>query len=119
MVETPLLAWPGRKGGLRQRAMEVIEEVGLADRIRHRPKELSGGERQRVAIARALMNRPRILFADEPTGNLDSKTGAQIIKLLRRYNERHGQTTVMVTHDRAIADQAGRKLTLQDGALVA
>jgi lipoprotein-releasing system ATP-binding protein len=119
MVDTPPRRWLGRRKQLRDRAREVIEEVGLADRIRHRPKELSGGERQRVAIARALMNRPTILLADEPTGNLDSKTGSQIMKLLRRYNERHGQTTVMVTHDRALADEATRTLVMKDGVLVA
>ena len=116
MVETPLAGWPARRGPSRRRAREVLERVGLGERLAHRPKELSGGERQRVAIARALMNRPRLLLADEPTGNLDSATGRQIMKLFGECN-RQGQTIVMVTHDAALAAEAGRTLLLKDGRL--
>ena len=116
MVDTPLARWPGRRKRLRAAAGEILDRLGLAERLRHRPRELSGGERQRVAIARALMNRPRLLLADEPTGNLDSKTGRQILELLRSFHQA-GQTLVMVTHDASIAQQASRVLTLRDGVL--
>jgi len=117
MVDTGVHRWFSRRNVLRTRAREAIEQVGLSERMKHRPQELSGGERQRVAIARALMNEPRVLLADEPTGNLDSKTGRQIIDLLREYNRRAGQTTVMVTHDASLAEQADRILHLRDGRL--
>jgi putative ABC transport system ATP-binding protein len=97
---------------------EVIGKVGLADRRTHRPAELSGGQQQRVAIARALVSRPTVVFADEPTGNLDSKTSGEILELLRDSVESYGQTTVMVTHDPAAAAIAGRVLFLVDGAVV-
>ncbi|MDP6636222.1 MAG: ABC transporter ATP-binding protein [Phycisphaerae bacterium] len=116
MVDIPLLKWMSRRKGRRAKAAAVLEEVGLGDRLKHRPRELSGGERQRVAIARALMNEPDILLADEPTGNLDSKTGAKIMKLLKRYNEK-GQTILMVTHDASIASQTDRVLHLVDGRM--
>jgi putative ABC transport system ATP-binding protein len=97
--------------------MTALDVVGLKDRMNHRPNELSGGQRQRVAIARAIVNNPKLLFADEPTGNLDSKSGNDILTLFERL---HGQgvTILMVTHDQAIAARAHRQLVLRDGALV-
>jgi putative ABC transport system ATP-binding protein len=97
----------------------VIDAVGLRDRLRHRPHELSGGQQQRVAVARALAGRPDIVFADEPTGNLDSRTGAQLLDLLRRTVREFGQTVVMVTHDPVAASYADRALFLADGRVVA
>jgi putative ABC transport system ATP-binding protein len=97
---------------------QLLKEVGLADRRTHRPAELSGGQQQRVAIARALIARPTVVFADEPTGNLDSKTGAEILELLRSSVESLGQTTVMVTHDPRAAAIADRILFLADGLIV-
>jgi putative ABC transport system ATP-binding protein len=97
---------------------ELVARVGLADRLDHRPAELSGGQQQRVAIARALVSRPTVVFADEPTGNLDSKTGHEILELLRRSVEEYGQTTVMVTHDARAAAMADRVLFLADGQIV-
>jgi putative ABC transport system ATP-binding protein len=91
--------------------------MGLAKRLRHRPKELSGGERQRVAIARAMVNRPKILLADEPTGNLDSRTGGQIMDLLEQFHKELNQTLLMVTHDASLASRADRVLHLSDGRL--
>jgi putative ABC transport system ATP-binding protein len=96
----------------------VIERVGLGDRRRHRPAELSGGQQQRVAIARALVSRPTVIFADEPTGNLDSATGAEILKVLREAVDSYQQTTVMVTHDASAAAVADRALFLADGLIV-
>jgi putative ABC transport system ATP-binding protein len=96
----------------------LIEKVGLKDRRSHRPSELSGGQQQRVAIARALVTRPTVVFADEPTGNLDSKTGGEILELLRASVEEYGQTLVMVTHEPRAAAQADRTLFLADGAIV-
>jgi putative ABC transport system ATP-binding protein len=97
---------------------ELLREVGLEDRRSHRPSELSGGQQQRVAIARALVSRPTVLFADEPTGNLDSRTSGEILELLRRSVETYGQTTVMVTHDAKAAAIADRVLFLADGEIV-
>jgi putative ABC transport system ATP-binding protein len=96
----------------------VVGRVGLADRRRHRPSELSGGQQQRVAIARALVSRPTVIFADEPTGNLDSSTGAEILELLREAVTEYGQTLVMVTHDANAASIADRVLFLADGCIV-
>jgi putative ABC transport system ATP-binding protein len=96
----------------------LLENVGLADRRTHRPSELSGGQQQRVAIARALVSRPTVVFADEPTGNLDSTTGGEILELLRRSVEEYGQTTVMVTHEPRAAAIADRVLFLADGRIV-
>jgi len=117
-VDSSIAQWFSRRGQARKRAGELLGELGLGERLKHKPKELSGGERQRVAIARALMNSPKLLLADEPTGNLDSKAGRQIMKLLRRYNRTHGQTIVMVTHDSALADETDRYVVLKDGQLV-
>ena len=96
----------------------LLNDVGLADRRKHRPSELSGGQQQRVAIARALVSRPTVIFADEPTGNLDSKTGSEILDLLRHSVEEYGQTTVMVTHEPRAAAIADRVLFLADGRIV-
>ena len=96
----------------------LLDNVGLADRRKHRPSELSGGQQQRVAIARALVSRPTVVFADEPTGNLDSKTGSEILDLLRHSVEEYGQTTVMVTHEPRAAAIADRVLFLADGRIV-
>jgi putative ABC transport system ATP-binding protein len=97
---------------------ELVGRVGLADRLRHRPAEMSGGQQQRVAVARALVSRPTVMFADEPTGNLDSRTGAEILRLMRETVDALGQTTVMVTHDAHAAAIADRVLFLADGEIV-
>jgi len=116
-VELPLIyAGLGRQER-RDRAREALREVGLEDRISHRPTEMSGGQRQRVAIARALVNRPSILLADEPTGNLDSKTGAEIMGLVDRLQER-GNTILLVTHEEELANRAARVVRLKDGKIV-
>ncbi len=119
MIEHSWLSFKRNQQRLRDRAMEVLDSLGMAHRLKHRPAHLSGGERQRVAIARALMNEPRVLFADEPTGNLDAETGAQIMGVLSKLHRERGQTIVMVTHDRAIAHQADRILVLRNGHLQA
>ena len=98
------------------RAEEVLDKVGLTNRLTHKPTELSGGEQQRVAIARALVNSPSILFADEPTGNLDSKTGDQVLEIFKDLNKR-GQTIVVITHEREIAKQSQRTITIKDGEI--
>jgi putative ABC transport system ATP-binding protein len=115
-VELPLIYGGTASRERRQRAEHVLERVGLADRMTHRPTELSGGQRQRVAVARALVNEPAILLADEPTGNLDSRTGAEIMAL---FNELHesGQTILLVTHEHDIAMHAHRRITLLDGLI--
>jgi len=97
---------------------QLVDEIGLKDRLSHRPAELSGGQQQRVAIARALVSRPTVVFADEPTGNLDSATSGEILELMRRSVETYGQTTVMVTHDARAAAMADRILLLADGLIV-
>lgn len=100
------------------RARELLSRVGLADRVEHLPMQLSGGEQQRVALARAFANRPRILFADEPTGNLDGATGERIVALLDELNSEAGSTIVLVTHDIALAERAKRLIRLRDGVVV-
>jgi ABC-type lipoprotein export system ATPase subunit len=102
----------------RQRAMEVLEQVGLPDRMDHRPGQLSGGQQQRVAIARALVNRPAIIMADEPTGNLDSRTSEEVLELFRKLNQDGGITIIMVTHEPDVASHAARLLLLRDGQIV-
>jgi putative ABC transport system ATP-binding protein len=102
------------------RAREAVARVGLQGRMNHRPNELSGGEQQRVALARALINRPQLLLADEPTGNLDSRTGTEIMNMMREFNQQLGMTVVMVTHERALAERyAERSIFLADGKVVA
>ena len=108
-----------RKAELHERAKTLLDAFGLSHRLGHRPQQLSGGERQRVAIARALMNQPRVLFADEPTGNLDAGTGRQIMDVIAGLHRDEGQTIVMVTHDRNLAKTADRALLLREGKLVA
>ena len=98
------------------RAEEVLNKVGLSGRLSHKPTELSGGEQQRVAIARALVNSPSILFADEPTGNLDSKTGEEVLEIFKELNEK-GQTIVVITHEHTIAKQSQRTITIKDGKI--
>ena len=113
-VELPLIYSRGGWWSRRQRAREALETVGLADRMSHRPNQLSGGQRQRVAIARALVNRPAILLADEPTGNLDSKTSDEILQLFRKLHD-DGQTIIMVTHEADVARHARRIVRMKDG----
>jgi putative ABC transport system ATP-binding protein len=116
-VQVPMMGRePGREERVR-RAAELLAEVGLAGRAHAHPPTLSGGERQRVAIARALANRPHLLLADEPTGALDSETGAQIVALLQRLRESRGMTILLVTNDRSVAERADRLLELRDGSI--
>ena len=115
-VELPL-RYAGVNGERRQRAREALERVGLGDRMTHRPSELSGGQQQRVAIARAIVNHPSILMADEPTGNLDSKSGAEIIELLHQLNREQSTTIILITHDPSIGAQAQRVIRLYDGLI--
>ncbi|MHB0877418.1 MAG: ABC transporter ATP-binding protein [Anaerolineae bacterium] len=116
-VELPLI-YGGRRSDRRRRATAALEAVGLAPRVRHNPSELSGGERQRVAIARALVNEPNIILADEPTGNLDSRSGADVMTIFRNLNLERGITVVFVTHDPGIACCTDRLVGLRDGRIV-
>jgi putative ABC transport system ATP-binding protein len=118
-VELPLLLTGVRLPEARSRAAQMLERVGLGHRVDHRPNEMSGGEQQRVTIARALVGRPALVWADEPTGNLDSTMAAQVMDLLCELNEREGQTILLVTHDPAVGERAGRMLRMRDGRLVA
>ncbi len=118
-VELPLLYAPRVSArGRRRRAIDVLERVGLADRMDHHPGQLSGGQQQRVAIARALVNNPAILMADEPTGNLDSRTSRELMELFRELNEQTEITILVVTHEQDIARHAQRQLVLKDGRIV-
>ena len=118
-VELPLRFAEVDRGQRENMALDALGRVGLQARVSHRPSELSGGEQQRAALARALINRPQILLADEPTGNLDSHTGAEIMDLIHEFNQQLGMTVVMVTHERALAERyVQRMLFLADGKLV-
>ena len=117
MIRHSAWNWFKEKRRAKQRCLQILEKVGLQERLKHKPNELSGGERQRVAIARALANDPPVLLADEPTGNLDKKTGREVLSLLRDLHQA-GQTIVMVTHDSEVAGAADRVLKLDDGKIV-
>ncbi len=116
-VKLPLIPYPPKGFNLDKRAKELLTQVGLAGRFNHLPSQLSGGEQQRVAIARALINRPDLILADEPTGNLDSKAGGELMALFEELHREQGVTIVMVTHDPNIAAHAGRVIELRDGRL--
>ena len=117
-VELPLLVSGIRAGEARSRARETLKTVGLADWAKHRPAELSGGQRQRVTIARALVNQPAIVWADEPTGDLDSETANDVMNLIERLNQENGQTFVMVTHDPRVAERTRRIVRMRDGQII-
>ena len=118
-VELPLLYSPGISARKRhKRAIELLERVGLGDRMDHHSGQLSGGEQQRVAIARALVNEPSILLADEPTGNLDTRTSREVIRIFRELNEENEITVILVTHEQAVARNADRILVLRDGEII-
>lgn len=117
-VMMPALIGGAKRKEAQQRAMELLEAVGLTDRAEHKPAQLSGGEQQRVAIARALINRPSVVLADEPTGNLDTHNRDEIQRLLFEVREKFGQTIVMVTHDERLAEMADRKIVMSDGAIL-
>ncbi len=116
-VELALLYAGVPAGQRRSRALEMLQRVGLGERVHHLPNELSGGQQQRVAIARALVNRPQVLLADEPTGNLDSRTGEEILTEFQRLNQQMKQTLILVTHDPTIGRWARRVVTVRDGAI--
>jgi lipoprotein-releasing system ATP-binding protein len=115
MISNSVWSWFGNRARFRKRAMAILEKVGLGHRLKHRPRELSGGEMQRAAIARALVNHPRVLLADEPTGNLDADTGSQIVQLLRDLNRKEGLTIIMVTHNLEIAHETDRVVRMVAG----
>lgn len=117
-TEVPGMFAGTKRGPRREHALSLIDEVGLTERAKHRPREMSGGQMQRAAIARALLNRPKLLLADEPTGNLDSVTGATIMDLFEQIRDESGTTVVMVTHDEEMAARADRTLRLRDGLIV-
>lgn len=120
-VEVPLMFAPGKKrkeATMQKKAKELLELVDVGDRMHHRPSEISGGQKQRTAIARAIINKPSILLADEPTGNLDSMTGQSIIALLKKLHKKENMTLVVVTHDREIAKYADRTIEIKDGRLL-
>jgi lipoprotein-releasing system ATP-binding protein len=108
----------GHRLSAKQRAEQLLVKLGLGGRARHRPNQLSGGEQQRAAIARALINSPKVLFCDEPTGNLDSKTGAGVMEMLLGLNANEGVTVIMVTHEEALASEAGRVMHMKDGRIL-
>ncbi len=118
-VELPMRFAEVERGERSARVREALNQVGLGARLEHRPSEMSGGEQQRAALARALVNRPKLLLADEPTGNLDSKTGTEIMNLIRELNQNLGMTVIMVTHERGLAERyANRMIFLGDGKLL-
>ncbi len=117
-VLVPTIPMPGDKELFEEKAIGLLSKVGLGNRLLHKPDELSGGQRQRVSIARALINDPEIIFADEPTGNLDSATGKQVINLMKELNQSFGRTFVIVTHDPSILDYASKKVFLLDGKII-
>ena len=117
MVGCGIAEWRREGGEARQRAGELLRRFGLGERLQHRPPQLSGGERQRVAIARALLPRPEIVLCDEPTGNLDSKTGVEILDILEAIHRQEGTTFVIVTHDEKVARRCGRALRMADGKI--
>ncbi len=120
-VEVPLMFAPGKKrkeATMQKKGKELLELVDVGDRMHHRPSEISGGQKQRTAIARAIINKPAILLADEPTGNLDSVTGQSIIALLKKLHKKESMTLVVVTHDREIAKYADRTIEIKDGRLL-
>ena len=117
-VELPLLLAGAPIKERREKVRSLLDEMGLANRLNHRPDQLSGGQRQRVAIARATITEPALILADEPTGNLDSKSGAEVVEILERLNSK-GMTLIVVTHDAAIGSRANRELTMVDGSIVA
>ncbi len=117
-VELPLLLLGVAASEARSRAMQALTDVGLAERSQHRPAELSGGQQQRVAVARAVVHRPAVILCDEPTGNLDSKTSEEVLALLKRINEEHQTTFLIVTHDARIAELCDRVLQMEDGLII-
>ena len=117
-MELPLVYMGVGRAERRRRALDALDQVGLVDRARHTPAQLSGGQQQRVAIARAVVGRPTLLVADEPTGNLDSVRGHEIMNLLRRFNREQAVTIVMVTHEAAMAAYADRQVQFSDGRIV-
>ncbi|MEX1178694.1 MAG: ABC transporter ATP-binding protein [Nitriliruptor sp.] len=117
-VQLPLVYRSSTVRERRQRALDALDAVGLADRVDHRPTELSGGQQQRVAIARALVTEPPLLLADEPTGNLDTTTGSEVMALLERFHRERGMAVVVITHEPEIAARADRRIELRDGVVV-
>ena len=113
MMNTSFVSWLGKRREVRDYGRELLDRMGLADRMRHKPSQLSGGERQRVAIARALMSRPKVILADEPTGNLDSATAAEILELIWRINEEQRIAFLLVTHNEQVAGRADRTIRLK------
>ncbi|MBI4362358.1 MAG: ABC transporter ATP-binding protein [Euryarchaeota archaeon] len=117
-VTIPLLPVTRNRAPLRERGRRLLENVGLGDRLHHRPSQLSGGQRQRVAIARALIHQPALVLADEPTGNLDTRTGGEILSLIHRLNREQGTTIIVVSHNPQVAQRADRAIHLRDGQIV-
>lgn len=117
MASVSVLGWLGKAMRYRRHALELLDRLGLSGRLKHRPSQLSGGERQRVAIGRALINKPAVLLADEPTGNLDWPTGQGILEILQKLHKEDGQTIIMVTHDERVAVMGQRRVVIKDGVI--